>query len=244
MDRTPAPCLPASVIPEGLTIDATANSRSRLQWQELQLGFVELEPLALVAEPVAAREQAPDDAHGLVLAVAEHHRIDAEGVRVGGQRTRSRAEDQPALALVIELHEALGDHEGMVVRQGDDAGAEADAMGPLGGRREEELRRGDDLPAGGVVFAAPEFVEAEAVEVLDELQVAAQLQRRMLADGMVGREEGAEFHVTHWVNPPVGATLVVALADNLRSAIRWLGAARANVPMDPSSACLRAALRP
>ena len=54
-----------------------------LQRQELQLGFVELEPLALVAEPVTALEETPDDAHGLVLPVPQHHGIDAEGVGVG-----------------------------------------------------------------------------------------------------------------------------------------------------------------
>jgi hypothetical protein len=43
-----------------------------------------------------------------------------------------------------------------------------------------------------VVLAAPELVEAEVVEVRGELEVALELQGRVLSDWVVGREERAE----------------------------------------------------
>src|SRR6516164_5339734 len=48
-----------------------------------------------------------------------------------------------------------------------------------------------------MVFAAPELVIAEPVELLDEVEIAAELQQRMLADRMVGSEEGAEIQSWH-----------------------------------------------
>ena len=90
---------------------------------------------------------------------------------------------------VVELHHALGDVVGVVVGQRDHARAEPDALGALAGSRQEHLRRGNHLPTAGVVLAAPELVVAEPVEVLHEVEVAAELQHRMLANGMMkGRE--------------------------------------------------------
>ena len=73
-----------------------------------------------------------------------------------------------------------------------DAGAELDVAGPLGRRGDEDLRRGDDLGAGGVVLADPGFVPAELVEVGDELEVALDGQRRVLPGSVERRHEDAE----------------------------------------------------
>ena len=43
------------------------------------------------------------------------------------------------------------------------------------------------------MLAAPELVEAELVEVLGEVEVAAELQHRVLADRVVRREEAPNF---------------------------------------------------
>ena len=43
------------------------------------------------------------------------------------------------------------------------------------------------------MLAAPEFVIAERVELLDEVEIAAELQHRMLADRVMRGEKGAEF---------------------------------------------------
>ncbi len=83
----------------------------------------------------------------MVLAVALGHRVDAERVGVGGERAWARAEDHAAAALMVELDQTLRHVEGMVVGQRDHAGAELDALGALGGGGEEQLGRGDHLPA-------------------------------------------------------------------------------------------------
>ena len=48
-----------------------------------------------------------------------------------------------------------------------------------------------------MVLAAPEFVVAEVVEMLHQVEVAAELQHRVLADRMVRGEEGAEIQARH-----------------------------------------------
>ena len=62
----------------------------------------------------------------------------------------------------------------------------------LAGGGEEHLRRGDHLPSAGVVLAAPELVVAEVVEVRGELEVALELQRRVLPERVMWCEKGAE----------------------------------------------------
>src|ERR1039458_8389646 len=48
-----------------------------------------------------------------------------------------------------------------------------------------------------MMLAAPEFIVAERVELLDQIEVAAKLQHRMLANGMMRGEEGSEFEARH-----------------------------------------------
>ena len=98
---------------------------------------------------------------------------------------------------------------GMVVGQRDDAGAELDALGAFGGRRQEHLRRGDHLPAGRVVLAAPEFIVAELVEVLREVEVAAELQHRMFADGVMRGQKCAKADAGHEVVLPMEFVLLL-----------------------------------
>ena len=44
---------------------------------------------------------------------------------------------------------------------------------------------------GGMMLADPGFVIAEPVEMIDQLQIALDAQRRVLVDRMKGREEDA-----------------------------------------------------
>jgi hypothetical protein len=44
-----------------------------------------------------------------------------------------------------------------------------------------------------MMLAAPELVEAERVDLLDEVEVATELQQRILADRMMRGEKGSEF---------------------------------------------------
>jgi hypothetical protein len=48
-----------------------------------------------------------------------------------------------------------------------------------------------------MMLAAPEFVIAELIELLDEIEVTAELQHRMLADRVMRGQEGSEFEARH-----------------------------------------------
>src|ERR1700755_130150 len=95
------------------------------------------------------------------------------------------------------------------------------------------------------MLAAPEFVVAERIELLDQIEVAAELQHRVLADRMMRGEEGAEFQACHGVSlrnifgvtwlvlvlssgPPAGygAATAKAIAEASRDAVTG----RANIP--------------
>ena len=58
---------------------------------------------------------------------------------IGGQRARAHPADHPPVREVIEQHQAVGHPQRVVVGQRDDPGAEADALGALRGRRDENL---------------------------------------------------------------------------------------------------------
>ena len=160
--------------------------------REVEAGFAQLEPVGLHRDRLVAGEQAGDGVERLV-----HHRplllgLDAHHVGVGDQRAGAAAEHRAAARHVVELHEALRHQEGVVVGQAGDAGAEHDVPGALGGGGDEDLGRGDQLPAGRVVLADPGLVVAELVEPGDELEVAREGQGRVVAHAVEGREEDAE----------------------------------------------------
>jgi hypothetical protein len=51
-----------------------------------------------------------------------------------------------------------------------------------------------------MVLAAPELVETQRIDLLDEIEVAAELQHRMLADRVMRGEKGSEFEARHGVS--------------------------------------------
>src|ERR1700748_1935918 len=65
------------------------------------------------------------------------------------------------------------------------------------------------------MLAAPELVIAEFVELLHEIEVAAELQGRMLADRVMRGEEGSEFQAGHDVFSQ--AEFVVYVGGKLRA---------------------------
>jgi hypothetical protein len=183
-------------MPEGLIWEATAQGISSCSGSSCSAGVLEFEPVGLDGQALAA-EQPADDADGLVLPVAEEHRIDPERVGVRRQGPRPGAEDRASPGHVIELDHPLRHVEGMVIGEGHHAGCELDALRALARRGEEHLGRGDHLPAARVVLAAPEFVVPEPVQVLHQFEIAAELQHRVLPDRMVGGEEGPEVQTWH-----------------------------------------------
>lgn len=110
-----------------------------------------------------------------------------------GSAPGTDAEDQAAARQVVEEGDALGHLERVVVRQVDDGGAEADARGALRRGGDHQVGRGDGLPAAAVVLADQHLVEADALRVLDELQVALERERGVLPRRVRGHHEHAEL---------------------------------------------------
>src|SRR5271166_3233953 len=104
---------------------------------------------------------------------------------------------------MVELDHALGDVKGVMVGYRDDARAQFDTICDLSCRRKKHFRRGNRFPAGGMVLAHPEFVVMELVEEPGEFQVALELERWMLTNGMMRREKSTEAEPTvHLGDPP------------------------------------------
>ncbi len=178
--------------------DGDLGHRSLVRAQ-LQPGLDQPEPVGLHGDRLAG-QQAQDRLERLLHHVALAGRVDAHHERVRGQRARSHAEHDAAAGEVVEQDDAVGQDEGLVVGQGRDARAQTDVRGALRRGGDEHLGRRDDLVAGGVVFAEPGFVETQAVEVLDQLQVALERQRRVLPDRVERGQEDAEPEAPVGVN--------------------------------------------
>ena len=146
---------------------------------------------------LVAAQQAHDDVEVHVHQLARVRRAEADHGRVGRQRPGADAEHRAPARQVVEQDHALGHPQRVVVGQRGDAGAELDVARALGGGGDEDLGRGDDLAAGRVVLADPRLVVAEAVEVLDQLEVALERQRRVLARRVERRHEDAEAQPAH-----------------------------------------------
>ena len=65
------------------------------------------------------------------------------------------AEVDAAAGEVVEQHDAVGHHQGVVVGEAHDPGPQPDVPGALGRHGQEDLGGGDRLPAGAVVLARP-----------------------------------------------------------------------------------------
>ena len=159
---------------------------------QVQPGVGEAPHLRLARHRLVGGEQAHDDVEPLLQQRAGLGRVEPEHDGVGRQGAGTDAEHEPAPRHVVELHGPLGDHVRVVVGDADDARAELDVLGPLGRGGDEDLRAGDDLRAGRVVLADPRLVPAEPVEVLDQLEVAFDGERRVLAGLVERRHEDAE----------------------------------------------------
>ncbi len=122
-------------------------------------------------------------------------RVDADPIRVLHQGARPHAEHDAPARHVIELHHAVGQDERVVIRQGYDAGAEPDVPGAFGRRGNENLGRGDDLEAARMMLADPGLRVVEAVQMLEQLHVAADGERRVLVEIVERRQEDAATKV-------------------------------------------------
>ena len=160
--------------------------------REMEPRLLQLEPVGLHRDRLLAFEQAHDRLQRLLHARPLGRGIDAHHVGVGRQRAGAATHHRAAARHVVELHEAVRDHQRVVVGQAGHARAEPDVARALDGGGDENFRRGDGFPAGGVMLADPRLVEAQLVDPLDQLHVARHRERRVFAHAMERRQEDAE----------------------------------------------------
>jgi len=116
---------------------------------EVQPRLLELEPVGLHGDRLLAFQQRHDGGERLLHAVALGRGIDAHHVGVRRQRARAAAQHGPPARHMVELHEAVRDHQRVMIRQAGHARAEADVARSLDGGPEEHLRpRADVGPRG------------------------------------------------------------------------------------------------
>ena len=161
--------------------------------RELAGGVLEGEPAGALVGDLLAGEEAEDDAEALIEAGTELGGVEAKLGRIGGGGAGAHAEHHASTGELVEEEDALGDHVGVVVAEGEDAGAELDGLGLLGDVGDEDLGAGDGLPAAGVVLADEDLVVAKFVEPLDGADIAADGEGHVVAHGVVGGHEEAEL---------------------------------------------------
>jgi hypothetical protein len=149
----------------------------------MQPRFAHRVRVSLLGDDLAG-EQAGDNVDRVGHTVALSVGIDAEHHCIRRQETGSKAEHRPTAGLVVELDNAVRHHQGMVVGQRDDPGAEPDMPGALGGGSDEQLGLPVNLIAARMVLADPRLGIAELVEQLHELEVALDTKQRVFVVGV------------------------------------------------------------
>ena len=96
------------------------------------------------------------------------------------------------MTQMIEVDHALRDMERMMIGNRDDASAEPDAVGALGGCDQEHFRRADRFPASGMMFAHPKLVVVQLVYPGREFEVSLELEGRVFTNRMVWSEKDAK----------------------------------------------------
>src|SRR5262245_61254622 len=92
-----------------------------------------------------------------------------------------------------------------------------------------------------MVLTAPEFVESELVQMLGEIEVAPELQHRVLAEGVMRGQKSAEADAGHEVSlPKVGSVLAVRRHYGRRSPVATRVTAHPSTKSEWQSCGLRA----
>ncbi len=151
------------------------------------------EPARRACDRLVAGQQRVDGLEGLrhhlpLLQVVQTHH---GGVR--GKGAWAHTEDVTAHRHVVEKHGPRRHDKRMMKRQRRDAGPEADPLGALGSRSNEEIASGDDLVPGRVVLTDPRLGIAELLGPNDQLEVTPQGPRGILLRVMQGGEKQAEL---------------------------------------------------
>src|SRR5690349_2065456 len=98
-------------------------------------------------------KQALDNLDSLNHALALRGGLDTKHVRIAGQCAGAAAEHHTAVGQVVEQSEAVGDIEGMMIRNAHYARTEHNPLGAGGCYRHKDSRRRNNFPAGRTTLA-------------------------------------------------------------------------------------------
>ena len=158
----------------------------------MQARLAQVPAVVLERDRLVVAQQAHDDVRSVREQLAGLALVEGDHGRIGGQRTRTEAEHEPTAGEMVEEDGSLGDPQRVVIADADHAGAELDVARSFRRDRDEDLGRCDDLGTGRVVLADPRFVPAEAIEMLDQLEIPLERQRGVLSRRMKRRHENSE----------------------------------------------------
>ena len=120
--------------------------------------------------------------------------IEPEDLEVAREPTRAHTPVEPSAAHVVQLGDAAGNDEWVVVGHAGDAGTQDDLLGLGDGAGQQQVGSGDVLPDAGEVLAEPGLVKPQLVQGDDLLQVAFQGLGEVRPRRMEGHGEESQFH--------------------------------------------------
>ncbi len=162
--------------------------------RHLQAAVAQGEPVGLHGQWLARAEEMHDGFQRFAHSAALVNRVDTHHVGVGREHARAAAEHGATFCHVVELQDSVRHHQRVVVRQRSNAGAKLDPPRPGCCSGDEDERVGDEFACVAVMFADPDFVVSEVVEMLDEVHVALHRQRRVFTHPVEWRHENPELH--------------------------------------------------
>ena len=136
-------------------------------------------------------------------ALSQRLRIEVQQLEVAQEPAGADAPGEAPARHLVELGDALGQHQRVVVGQAVDPGAQHDPLRAGQGLGDEEVGAGDVLPLRGEVLADPRLPEAERLQGHDLRQVHLHRLRQVRARRMEGHGEVAEFASSSAWWPPV-----------------------------------------
>ena len=122
--------------------------------------------------------------------------VHLEQLEVAGKAPGADAEVEASLRHVVELRDALGQHQRVVVRETGDARTELDLLGATKRVGNKQVRCRDILPDRRKVLTDPGFVKPQLVQGDDLLQVRFDRLREVRAGGMQRHCEVPVLHTT------------------------------------------------
>ena len=121
-------------------------------------------------------------------------RVELEELEITWKSSRADAPEEPALGHLVQLGDALRQHEGVVIREARHAGPELHPMRHPQCLRDEEVGARDVLPLRRDVLADPGLLVAELVEEHELLEVVGHRAAGIRARRVERHREVADAH--------------------------------------------------